>query len=104
MNYYFQEIPGLSPFYDREGKTCCYALVEDDQFEWQNTRDDGGMISLRQDWQTWSYTEKGEVQPFAGITLDCVRMTLYQFALSATSLSPDERRLAQLPPNFIPKP
>ena len=67
MNYYFQEIPGLSRFYDREGKTRCYALAEDDQFEWQNTRDDGGMISLRQDWQTWSYTEKGEVQPLRAL-------------------------------------
>jgi len=60
------------------------------------------MLSLRQDWQAWSYTEKGEVQPPAGITLDCVRMTMYRFALTATSLSPDERRLAKLAPELQP--
>jgi len=48
------------------------------------------------EWSSWSYTDKGEVQSWAGITLDCVRMTMYKFALSATCLSVDERRLAQL--------
>ena len=102
-NYYFQKTPGLSPFYNREGTTRCYALVDDDQFETRNVRDEGGMLSLRQDWQTWSYTERGEVQPFAGITLDCVRMTMYKFALTATILSPEERRLAKLPQELQPE-
>ncbi len=101
-NYYFQKIPGPSPFYNREGTTRCHALVDDEQFETRDIRDENGMLSLRQDWQTWSYTDKGEVQPFAGITLDCVRMTMYKFALTATSLSPDERRLAKLPPELQP--
>jgi hypothetical protein len=102
MNYYFQEIPGLSPFYGREGTTRCHVLVDDDQFETGEVRDEGGMLSLRQDWKTWSYTDKGEVQPFGGITLDCVRMTIFKFALTATALSPDERRLAKLPSELQP--
>ena len=58
---------------------------------------------MRQDWQTWSYTDKGEVQPFAGIILDCIRMTMYRFALTATSLTPEERRVAKLPPELRPE-
>jgi hypothetical protein len=58
MNYYFQKIPGLSPFYSREGTTRCHVLVDDDQFETGKVRDEGGMLSLRQAWQTWSYTDK----------------------------------------------
>jgi hypothetical protein len=42
------------------------------------------------------------VQPVAGITLDCVRMTMYKFALSATNFSPEERRLAKLAPELQP--
>jgi len=103
MNYYFQKIPGVSPFYGREGTTRCHVLVDDDQFETHNVRDEGGMLSLRQDWQTWSYTDKGEVQPFAGVTLDCVRMTVYKFALSATSLTSEERLLAKLAPELQPE-
>ncbi len=103
MNYYFQKIPGLSPFYSREGTTRCHVLVDDDQFETHNVRDEGGMLNLRRDWQNWSYTDKGEVQPFAGVTLDCVRMTVYKFALSATSLTSEERLLAKLAPELQPE-
>jgi phage terminase large subunit-like protein len=103
MNYYFQKIRGLSPFYNREGTTRCFALVDDDQFNSRQIRDEGGMLSLRQDWQTWSYTDRGDVQPYGGVTLDCVRMTMYKFALSATALSPEERRMAKLAPELQPE-
>jgi predicted phage terminase large subunit-like protein len=58
-NYYFQKIPGYSHFYNREGTTRCHVLVDDDQFEIPNIRDEGGMLSLRQDLQTWSYNGQG---------------------------------------------
>jgi len=61
------------------------------------------MLSLRQDLQSWSYTDKGEVQPVGGITLDCVRMTMYKFALLATNFSPEELRLAKLAPELQPE-
>lgn len=102
-NYYFQRTPGFSPFYGRAGATRCYALCDDGQFEKSEIRDEGGMLSLRQDWQTWSYTDKGLPQPHNGITLDCVRMTLYKFALSATNLTPIERRLSKLAPELQPE-
>lgn len=102
-NWYLQKTGHLSPFYNRQGSTRCYAVVTDDQFRTKDVRDDKGMLSLRQDWDTWSYTEKGEPQPHAGITLDCLRMTLYKFALSATSLTDDEKRLARLSPELQPE-
>ncbi len=39
----------------------------------------------------------------AGLTLDCVRMTVYKFALSATSLTSEERLLAKLAPELQPE-
>src|SRR5258708_8361760 len=37
--------------------------------------------------RSWSYNADGVVQPYGGITLDCLRMILYKFALSATALT-----------------
>jgi hypothetical protein len=102
-NWYLQKTPNLSPFYNRVGSTRCYAVTDDGQYEERDIRDDNGMVSLRQDWKSWSYTDKGEVQPYGGITLDCLRMCLYKFALSATSLTPHERRLAKLSPELQPE-
>jgi hypothetical protein len=45
----------------------------------------------------WSYNDEGKPQPFGGIVLDCVRMTLHNFWLTATGLSDEQRRCAQLP-------
>jgi phage terminase large subunit-like protein len=107
-NYYLQPVTRPSPFYKapgglpRIGAARCYALVDDLQWDEDDVKDEDGMLSLRQDWSSWSYTDKGEVQPFAGITLDCLRMNLYCFALSATGLTSDERLYAQLPANLQP--
>jgi len=103
MNYYFQRISSHSPFHNRTGTTRCFVLVDDDQFEPPNIRDERGMLSLRQDLQSWSYTDKGEVQPFAGVTLDCLRMTVYKFALTATTLTAEEQLLAKLAPELRPE-
>jgi len=107
-NYYLQPTMQMSPFYKevgggpRLGATRCYALVADKQFDEDNLIDEDGMLSLRQDWSSWSYNDKGEIQAFAGIVLDCVRMTLYNFALSATGLTAEERLYSQLPKNLQP--
>ncbi len=102
-NFYFQNIPVRSPFYDRIGTSRCLCLVDDDQISDKGIKDERGLLSLRQELATWSYTDHGEVQPFGGITLDCVRMTLHQFALSATQLTPAEKRLAKLAPEHRPE-
>lgn len=101
-NWYFQRLELQNLFYPRIGATRCHALIDDKQFTKNDVENEEGMLSLRQDLQTWSYTETGQVQPQAGITLDCVRMTMYKFALSATLLTEHERRLSQLAPELQP--
>jgi len=101
-NHYFQRIDRPSPFYlsngnARMGTARCLVLVDDAQYDDADLKDEDGMLSLRQDLTSWTYNDKGEVQAFAGITLDCTRATLYKFALSATSLSDDEKFMAQMP-------
>jgi len=51
----------------------------------------------------WSYNDHGKPQPFGGIVLDCVRMILYNFWLTATGLTDSERRYAQLPAHLQPE-
>lgn len=102
-NWYFQPLPYHSPFHNQMGTTRCHVLCDDSQLHKRNLRDEGGMLSLRQDWATWSYNDMGQPQPQGGITLDCVRMTMYKFALSATSLTAEERIFAQLPPELQPE-
>lgn len=103
MNWYLQAIPQVCPFYNVVGTVRAHILVDEDQIEETKVKDEAGMLSLRQDWRTWSYTERGEVQPYGGITLDCLRMTLYKFALSATSLSEEERLMSKLPQDLQPE-
>lgn len=105
--WYFQPLKAPNPFYDSqepqgEGRvaTRCYILADDNQVE--NARDDLGQLSLRQDMLHWSYNDDGKPQPFGGIVLDCVRMTLYNFWLTATVLTKEERRYAQLPAHLQP--
>ena len=102
-NWYFQPEARPSPFYPLLEAPHAYCLVDDGQYIEREVRDESGMMSLRQDWSSWTYTDKGEVQPFGGITLDCVRMTLYKFALSATALTDTERRYAKLKPELQPE-
>jgi hypothetical protein len=102
MNYYFQNVSVPSPFYSRNGTSRCLVVVNNDQFSDSDVRDEQGMLSLRQELASWSYNEHGETQHFGGVTLDCVRMTLCDFALSATALTPEEKIIAKLPPELQP--
>ncbi len=103
-NWYFQPITRRAAFYENSIQTSrLLAIVDDNQYEEHDLVDEGGMLSLRQDWGTWSFNDQGDPQPFGGITLDCSRMTLYKFALSATELTADERRFAKLDEKLQPQ-
>lgn len=100
--WYFQSLRGPNPFYSPDELQAnarqaahCYILSDDSQIE--NAKDDLGQLSLRQDMLHWSYNDQGKPQPFGGIVLDCVRMVLSDFWLSATALTDEERRHSQLP-------
>lgn len=106
--YYFQPLKRPNPFYKAgepqalgKGASRCYILSDDRQVE--NATDEFGQLSLRQDMMNWSYNDEGKPQPFGGIVLDCVRMTLYNFWLSATALTDDEKRMAKLPAHLQPE-
>jgi hypothetical protein len=62
-----------------------------------------GQLSLRQDLLHWSFNDEGKPQPFGGIVLDCVRMTLHDFWLTSTALTETERLYAQLPHHLQPQ-
>lgn len=100
-NWYFQFEPQqINPFYQRVGATHCYLLVDDSQLDVPTN--DGGLLATRQELATWAYNDQGEPQPYGGVTLDCLRMTLYNFALSATALTDEERRVSRLPDDLKP--
>jgi hypothetical protein len=106
--YYFQPLKLPNPFFDASdphavgrNTTRCYILAEDNQIE--NATDDVGQSALRQEMLHWSYNDQGKPQPFGGIVLDCVRMILYNFWLTATALTDSERRYAQLPAHLQPE-
>jgi hypothetical protein len=107
--WYFHPLKTPNPFYsanelhDIDGRQAsrCYILSDDDQVD--NARDDRGQLSLLQDVLHWSYNDQGKPQPFGGIVLDCVRVTLYNFSLSATGLSEEERIYAKLPLHLQPE-
>lgn len=102
-NWYFEKLPRRSPFYpDRIGTSRLQVMVDDVQYNEHDVRDEHGMLSLRQELDSWSFNEHGVPQAYGGIILDCLRMTLYKFALSATVLSDDERRFAKLEPQHQP--
>lgn len=103
MNWYLQETENQCPFTPRLRSPRAYALVDEAQLAGIDVKDEAGQLSLRQDFRSWSYTDKGEVQPYGGIVLDCFRMTVYKFALTATSLSEDERLMAKLKPELQPE-
>lgn len=100
-NWYFRKEEGRNPFNPRGKSSHCYVLVEDRQY--RSPEDEAGQLSFRQDIISWSYNEKGEPQPFGGVTVDCARMTLYNFALSATEMTKRQRQLSQLPEHLRPE-
>lgn len=102
MNWYLQDIPQECVFYHRVPAPRAYCLVDGEQVHDAKLRNEKGQLSLRQDFRNWSYTDRGEVQPYGGVTLDCVRRTLYKFALTATSLSEEERLMSKLKPELQP--
>jgi hypothetical protein len=100
-NWYFQFEPQMvHPFYQRVGASHFYLLTADDQID--IPVDDEGLLASRQDLATWAYNDDGKPQPFGGVTLDCVRMTLFNFALSATAMTDQERRVGKLPDELKP--
>jgi len=100
-NWYFQYEPQLiHPFYQRIGASHLYLLCAAGQLD--VPLDDNGLLASRQEITTWSYNEQGLPQPYGGITLDCMRMTLFNFALSATAMTEDERRISRLPDDLKP--
>lgn len=104
LNWYVDPLPGIrSPFYDRIGTSRLLVLVDDHQLLDHDIVDEDGMLSLRQDFGNWSYNEQGLPQIYGGIILDCMRMTLYRFALSAVGLTDDERKFARLPQHLQPQ-
>lgn len=95
-NWYFQKQPHAPhPFYDRTGVARAYLLVEDEQRD--VPKDDKGLLSMRQELISWSYNEKEVPQPYGGVTLNCVRRLLRNFALRATPYTVDEAREEKLP-------
>jgi phage terminase large subunit-like protein len=100
-NWYFQFEPQqVHPFYKRMGASRCYLLVDDEQISVPS--DDEGLLATRQEITTWGYNDLGEPQQYGGVTLDCLRMTLYNFSLSAAAMTDDERRISRLPDDLKP--
>jgi|SRR5580765_3453479 len=100
-NWYFQYEPQqINPFYPRIGASHCYLLVDDKQLDVPT--DDEGLLATRQELTTWAYSDAGEPQAYGGVTLDCLRMTLYNFSLSATAMTDDERRMSRLGEDLKP--
>ncbi|MDQ3259113.1 MAG: hypothetical protein M3R15_35490 [Acidobacteriota bacterium] len=99
-NWYFQPTNAAHPFGKRAAASHCYLLIDDRQID--VPVDESGLLSTRQELISWAYNEGGEPQPYGGATLDCIRMTLYNFALSATRMTKEEQRIAQLPETLQP--
>jgi len=100
-NWYFQYEPQqVHPFYARAGASHCYLLVADDQVEVPTN--DEGLLATRQELSTWAYNDAGEPQSYGGVTLGCLCMTLYNFSLTATAFTEQERRMARLPDDLKP--
>lgn len=95
-NWYFQSQDNTPHhFYSRMGASRAYILVPEAQIE--EPTSDAGQIAVRQELTSWSYNEREEPQPFGGIILDCVRMMLYNFSLTAVALTTAQRQESKLP-------
>jgi phage terminase large subunit-like protein len=103
--WYFSLSGGPHPFLGSEqpqaAASRCYILCNDDQVE--TPVNEYGQLSLRQDMANWSFNDNGKPQPFGGSVLDCVRMTLHNFWLTATALSDTEKLYARLPLSLRPE-
>ena len=105
-NWYFEKIEGLQhPFFDSDKSPRIFFLVADGQID--NPLNEDGLLSARQEAETWGYNEKGEPQPYGGIVLDCVRMILKRFRLQSTQKTLDEKIEERMQPGVrkidIPK-
>jgi len=106
--WYFSQLPTANPFFDPDNPSDvswpasrCYILSDDRQLAVPSN--EGAQLSLRQDLLHWSFNDDGKPQPFGGIVLDCVRMTLHNFWLTATTLTETEKLYAQLPNHLQPQ-
>lgn len=95
-NWYFQARPGMrQPF--TGAATSAHLLMLVDDLQAARPGDAAGLIHMRQELDGWSRDERGNPQPYGGVTLDCARMCLYNFALTATQMTKEERRETLLP-------
>lgn len=101
-NWYFDPIQMQNQFYKGKVEAShAYILTAPKQLE--SPKDDEGQIAIRQDGDTWSYNDKGLPQSHAGISLDCGRICLYNFALTATALTKEQKQIARLPEELKPE-
>lgn len=100
-NWYFLDEHRASHFYPEPARAMrCYMLCADGQID--SPTNDDGLLSSRQELPSWGYNEQGEPQAYSGITLDCMRMILYNFALTATGMTREQKRIAALPEELKP--
>lgn len=90
-NWYFQSLPKPWPFGDVPGRSAARAYIFAD------------VVAAIQDARTWPYSDRGKPQTYGGITVDCARMCLLNFALRATALTLDQKREARLPDHLKPE-
>lgn len=101
-NWYFDPIQIENQFY-KGRMTASHAYILTDPKQIDKPVNDDGQISIRQDGETWSYNDKGLPQSHAGISLDCGRICLYNFALTATALTKEQKQIARLPEELRPE-
>jgi hypothetical protein len=95
-NWYFQARPGIGqPFTGALTSAHLMMLVADSQVA--RPADAAGLIHTRQELDGWSRDDRGNPTPYGGVTLDCARMCLYNFALTATQMTKEERIETLLP-------
>lgn len=102
-NWYFDPIHMQNQFYKERIKEASHAYILTDPKQVDVPKDDEGQIAIRQDGDTWSYNDKGLPQSHAGISLDCARICLYNFALTATALTKEQKQIARLPEELKPE-
>lgn len=95
-NWYFQPVSGKrQPFTGADSSPHLFMLADASQID--SPVNERGLLSTRQEVTSWSYNDHGEAQPYGGVTLDCVRMPLYNFALQASPMTKEQRRETLLP-------
>jgi predicted phage terminase large subunit-like protein len=98
-NWYFSEEPKQKhPFYENETGTHCYLMCADRQMS--APENELGMISLRQEFSSWTYNEKSEPQTFGGTVSECLKMILTDFKPRAIKLTNYEKAQAAIEEHF----